>query len=162
MASTVWLGLGSNLGDREKLLGEAIDHISRQIGTVIAQSAIFYNPSWGYSSVYEFANMAIQAVTSLSVDELLASCQEIEKAVGRTRKSINGRYEDRSIDIDIILVDELILERSNLTIPHPLFRERVFVLAPLAQISPEKIDPVTHKTIQKLLDIALLKQVNGG
>jgi len=131
---TVYLGLGSNLGNKEGNLKKAIVFL-RDLGKVISVSSFYQSKPWGFESENDFLNAAISIETSLSPFELLAGTQEIEKKMGRTSKS-NGSYSDRIIDIDILLYDDLALDTPELKIPHPLLQERDFVLIPLAEIRP--------------------------
>ncbi|MBO4662800.1 MAG: 2-amino-4-hydroxy-6-hydroxymethyldihydropteridine diphosphokinase [Bacteroidaceae bacterium] len=139
---TVFLSLGTNLGDKERNLNDAIAHIQRRIGTVVAKSAFVKTEPWGFVSNNSFLNAAIKVETSLSPMEILRLTQEIELSLGRTVKSVSGEYHDRIIDIDILLyyVDSVIkgdglhINTPELTIPHPLMNERDFVLVPLKEI----------------------------
>ncbi len=150
--AVVYLGLGSNLGNKEKNLHLAIDKIEEQIGKVISLSAFCVSEPWGFESVNSFLNAAICVESELSPFQLLEETQRIEKEIGRNKKSVNGIYNDRLIDIDILLYDDLILHSEKLNIPHPLMAERLFVIKPLYQIAPELINPETGKTIQTIYD----------
>ena len=130
---TVYLSLGTNLGDKEANLTLAIKEIER-IGTIGAQSAFISTEPWGFVSENSFLNAAVRVVTALSPEELLQETQQIELFMGRTQKSNGGQYHDRVIDIDILLYDDLSLSTPTLTIPHPLMNERDFVLIPLKEI----------------------------
>lgn len=139
---TVFLSLGTNLGDKEKNLNDAIAHIQRRIGSVRAQSAFIQTEPWGFNSTNMFLNAAVKVETELSPVALLCETQEIEKVLGRTNKSVGGRYHDRIIDIDILMYfdtqecvgEGIRLDTPELTLPHPLINERDFVLIPLKQI----------------------------
>ena len=131
---TVYLSLGTNLGDKEANLTLAIKEIERRIGTIGAQSAFISTELWGFVSENSFLNAAVRVVTALSPEELLQETQQIERFMGRTQKSNGGQYHDRVIDIDILLYDDLSLSTPTLTIPHPLMNERDFVLIPLKEI----------------------------
>ena len=131
---TVYLSLGSNLGDKAQNLRSAIEAIERRIGSVTAQSAFLVTAPWGFTSPHTFLNAAIRVETALGPFDLLRETQSIERDLGRRQKSENGVYHDRIIDIDILLYDDLHLSTPELTIPHPHMHERDFVLIPLKQI----------------------------
>jgi 2-amino-4-hydroxy-6-hydroxymethyldihydropteridine diphosphokinase len=144
MVHTVYLSLGTNLGDKEHNLLSAITEIERRIGPVRAQSAFLFTEPWGFESENTFLNAAVCVETELSPNALLRVTQQIERDMGRTEKStINGQqstvtYHDRIIDIDILLYDDLHINTPKLTIPHPHMYERDFVLIPLREILPQK------------------------
>lgn len=146
-----YLSLGSNLGDRESILGNAVELLGKRCGDIVAVSKSIETVPEGFQSPNAFLNQALVLETPLSADDLLAETQGIERELGRKRKSKDGIYSDRPIDIDIILYGDTILESPNLTLPHPRFRERLFVLKPLAEIASDTKDPVTRKTIKELL-----------
>jgi 2-amino-4-hydroxy-6-hydroxymethyldihydropteridine diphosphokinase len=148
----VYFGLGTNLGDKERNLCLAIDKIRERIGKVTSQSAFYASEPWGFESANSFLNAVICAETSISPIQLMKKTQEIEKEIGRNKKSVDGLYSDRVIDIDILLYDDLILSTENLTIPHPLMTERLFVMKPLCEIAPELVIPGTEKTVQSFYE----------
>ena len=135
-----YLGLGSNLGDKEENICKAISFINEQIGTVERQSALFYSKPWGFESDNQFVNAVILVETSLSPHQLLRATQRIERQLGKTRQHATERveasslYHDRPIDIDILLFDDLNIDTPKLKIPHPLMQERDFVMVPLREI----------------------------
>lgn len=131
---TVYLSLGSNLGDKEQNLASAISEIARRIGDITAQSAFLETEPWGFDSDNTFLNAAVCVETQLSPYELLHTTQQIERDLGRKQKSERGVYHDRIIDIDILLYDDLHIQTPELTIPHPLMQQRDFVLIPLKEI----------------------------
>jgi len=133
---TTYLALGTNLGDKDRNLQIALTKITGNIGTLSAVSSVYVSDPWGYSSENLFLNQAVKVETELSPLELLNAIQEIETQMGRTRKT-SARYQDRIIDIDIILYDDLVYQSEELTIPHPLYRQRPFVLKPLEEIFEE-------------------------
>jgi len=138
----VYLGLGTNLGDKAGNLNEAINKLSLEVGSIVRKSTFYASKPWGFESENEFLNAVVLVETNLSAFTLLAKTQEIERELGRTAKSANG-YADRLIDIDILLYDNLIVDEPTLKIPHPLITERDFVLIPLLEIAPELVDPVS-------------------
>lgn len=147
----VYLGLGTNLGNKEDNLRLAINKIKEQIGKVISLSAFHHSEPWGFSSQNSFLNAALCIDTDLSPQQILKETQSIEKEIGRKTKSIDGNYSDRLIDIDILLYDNLILKTETLVIPHPLMIQRAFVMTPLSEIAPNFIHPETG---EKLLTIS--------
>lgn len=137
--STLYLSLGTNLGDRQQNLKSALELIGREVGTVVSASDIIETDPWGFESPNPFLNMVVKVETDLKPLEVLDVTQEIERQLGRATKSVNGEYHDRLIDIDILLYDDLVMDTPELTIPHPLMYERKFVMEPLAQIAPELV-----------------------
>ena len=146
----VFLGLGANLGNRRNQLLSAIKHLTEKAGNIPVFSDFYETTPWGYLSSHPYLNAAIQLETSLSPYELLTVTQQIERELGRTTKSKGRHYTDRSIDIDILLYDELILQTPDLILPHPLMHARLFVLQPLAEIASNLLHPVFNKTIAEL------------
>ena len=132
--SKVYFSLGSNLGDKEGNIREAISRIGELIGEVDRQSTLLATEPWGFESDNTFVNAAIRCTTSLSPFEILNITQNIERAMGRTLKSVDGQYHDRIIDIDILIYDDLHITTPQLTLPHPLMKERDFVMIPLKEI----------------------------
>lgn len=145
--STVYLGLGTNLGDKEQNLHQAIDKIQERVGKILSLSAFYNSAPWGYISDNMFVNAVVCISTTFSPQEVLNITQEIEKELGRKEKSIDASYSDRVIDIDILLYDSVILSTDNLTIPHPLMIKRLFVMDPLAEIAPDMVIPGVNKTV---------------
>jgi len=132
--NTVYLSLGSNLGDKKSNLEKAVSLISKEVGKVISVSSFYQSAPCGFESENDFLNAVILIETSLSPFELLAKTQEIEKKMGRKTKTTET-YSDRIIDIDILFYDDLIVNTPELKIPHPLWKERDFVKIPLAELS---------------------------
>ena len=130
----VYLSLGTNLGNRKHNIREAIEKIGEQIGVVERQSALYETKPWGFDSPNDFINACILVYTTLNPRQLLAATQHIEQEMGRRLKSVDGKYHDRIIDIDILLIDDLHIDEADLKIPHPLMEEREFVMQPLKEI----------------------------
>lgn len=130
----VYLGLGTNLGNRKQNIRDSIKKIGELIGVIERQSALYETKPWGYSSPNDFINACVCVLTPLSPRKLLETTQAIEKDMGRTLKSKDGEYHDRIIDIDILLYDDLKVNEPDLQIPHPLMTERDFVMTPLKEI----------------------------
>ena len=131
---TVYLGLGSNLGDRRGNISAAVRLLGERVGRVVRVSSMFETEPWGFSSANMFVNAAVCVEASLSPRTLLEATQAIEREMGRTVKSTDGQYHDRLIDIDILLYDDLHVDEPDLKIPHPLMSEREFVMRPLGEI----------------------------
>ena len=135
----VYLGLGSNIGDRRQCIADAIRLISERVGTVLRQSSLIETEPWGFNSENRFLNGVILCETSLTPRQVLKATQKIERALGRRQKSVAADtdipvYHDRPIDIDILLYDDLSVDEPDLIIPHPLMYERDFVMIPLSEI----------------------------
>ena len=135
--ATLYLSLGTNMGDRPKNLSQAMELIAREVGTVEAASDVIETEPWGFDSGNAFLNMVAKVETELEPIDALHVTQDIEKRLGRSEKSVNGVYHDRIIDIDLLMYDDLIMNTPQLTLPHPLMRQRPFVMEPLSQIAPE-------------------------
>ena len=154
------MSLGTNLGDKEKNLRDAVHKIEEQIGKVISLSAFYMTAPWGFESDNSFLNAAACIETELLPLEVLQKTQEIERELGRTHKSTGGVYSDRLIDIDLLMYDDLILSATSpsgaeLILPHPLMAERDFVMKPMAEIAPELVHPVLGKTMSLLLSLLI-------
>lgn len=130
--SRVYLGLGSNIGNRKEYIRKAVDMIGERVGEVIRQSSLIETEPWGFKSENRFLNAVILCETSLSPRQLLKVTQKIERDLGRRKKG--GAYCDRVIDIDILLYDDLVVDEPDLKIPHPLMQQREFVMEPLREI----------------------------
>ena len=133
---TVYLSLGTNIGNRVQNLLCAIKMIQSRIGTIESLSDFIITEPWGFDSQNTFMNAAVGISTTLGPMPLLRATQQIETDMGRTQKSTDGTYHDRIIDIDILLFDDLHIDTPQLTVPHPLMKQREFVIRPLAQILP--------------------------
>lgn len=147
----VYLGLGTNLGDKEANLHAAVQKINERIGEVTSLSAFYVTAPWGFSSENSFLNAACCVESELSPLDILRETQAIERELGRMKKSVDGNYSDRLIDIDLLLYGDLILHTPELEIPHPLITERRFVMEPLVEIAPDVVHPVLRKRLNELL-----------
>lgn len=155
--ATVYLSLGTNIGNKEKQMNEAIERIEAQIGNVVSRSTFYVTEPWGFESENSFLNAAVKIETELSADEVLKETQNIEREMGRMEKSEEGKYKDRIIDIDILMYGTSIIDSPNLTIPHKFMKERRFVLEPLAEIASEVVIPGTDISVSKALNLLIHK-----
>lgn len=160
--TTVYLGLGTNIGNRKENLTRAIEALSLALGHYTARSSFIETAPWGFQSENAFLNCAVAFKTELAPLQLLDTTERIERELGRTIKSISGTYHDRIIDIDILLYGSEIIETPRLTIPHPLMHLRDFVLEPLAEIAAHVLHPTTGRSIEELTAEFKEKQVQNG
>jgi len=152
MIHRIFLLLGCNLGDRKGQLDGAIGMIPRMIGTVVKCSSFYESEPWGFVSPDSFLNVAVEVETGLLPDEVLREAKGIEGLLGRKSKiGKRERYASRTMDVDILFYDDLVLHTEELVIPHPLLHLRKFVLIPLNEIAPEFVHPVLHRTVNELL-----------
>ncbi len=147
--SEVFLLLGSNLGNRLEILNLAIDQVIAKTGAIKRRSGIYETEPWGTEDPQPFLNIIISITTELEPITLLETLLSIEADLGRKRDG--SRNRPRSIDIDILLYNNLVLKSMTLTIPHERMHLRKFVLVPLAEIAPSLVHPVLHKNISQLL-----------
>jgi 2-amino-4-hydroxy-6-hydroxymethyldihydropteridine diphosphokinase len=147
MEHTVYIALGTNLGDRLANLHAALRSLPTAV-TVIDESPVYETPPWGYEDQPAFLNMVVKTETELEPEALLTYLKQIEAELGR-EKSV--RWGPRLIDLDILFYDDLVIDTPPLVIPHPRLHERAFVLVPLANIAPNLNHPVLHKKIRGLL-----------
>lgn len=143
-----YLSLGSNMGDREQYLQQAIDALHGPALRITRISPVYETEPAEVRNQRWFLNLAVEAETDLFPLQLLSRTSRVERELGRKRMTPKG---PRTIDIDIILFGNFIIDLPQLTVPHPRFRERRFVLAPLADLAPGLRDPVTRKTVRELL-----------
>jgi 2-amino-4-hydroxy-6-hydroxymethyldihydropteridine diphosphokinase len=152
--NTAYLLIGGNLGDRAAYLAEAVKQISARCGRVTSTSSLYETAAWGNTNQPAFYNQAISVETILEPEILLERLLAIEIEMGRVRTE---KYGPRTIDLDILMIDDRILDTPTLTIPHPQLQNRRFALLPLVEIAPELNHPVLDKTIHELLLICLDK-----
>lgn len=147
----VFLGLGSNLGDRQANLRDAIKMTGKDLGKVMKSSSVYETQPWGFDSENNFLNMVILINTVHAPAGLIKKVLMVESALGRVRNSTG--YSSRVIDIDILFYEDRVISDPGLTIPHPLIQERRFVLVPLCELAPDLIHPVFGKSISELLGV---------
>lgn len=145
----VTLLLGSNEGERERILAVARGMLKDSVGNILLQSAVYESDPYGYRSDNRYLNQALVMEVDMSPLELLDGVQGIENHLGRVR-SQKERYTDRTIDIDILYCGDKVVESDRLTVPHPRIAERRFVLEPMMEIAPLQIDPKTGLTIRQM------------
>jgi 2-amino-4-hydroxy-6-hydroxymethyldihydropteridine diphosphokinase len=141
--------LGGNIGDRRKVIEEAIEHIAEQCGKVVAQSKLYESEAWGFKASKAFINQAITIETKLLPHELLTELLSIETEMGRERKSLG--YSSRIIDIDIVFYNNDVIESKELIVPHPKLQERKFTLLCLLDICAEYVHPTLNQSVKDLL-----------
>lgn len=156
--NTVYFSIGSNQGNRLDFLQTAIFEINKRVGDVIAISSVYESEPLGFDSDELFLNACCSVKTSKEPIDILRIINTIESETGRVRTNLE-RYESRPLDIDIVLIDALILQTEELTIPHPRFRERLFVLRPLSDLAKTMVDPETKLTIEHLMKSSSDKSV---
>jgi len=146
----VYLLLGSNLGDREQLIEDAIKQIVNEIGEVFIRSSVYETEAWGNEDQPSFLNIALGVKTKLTPIDVLNKALEIELELGRVR---HEKWGSRLIDIDLIFYDDIVVDMgAELQIPHPQMQYRKFVLEPLAEIAPDYIHPGLKITVREVLE----------
>ncbi|MEJ2901542.1 2-amino-4-hydroxy-6-hydroxymethyldihydropteridine diphosphokinase [Pedobacter panaciterrae] len=146
----VYLLLGSNLGDREQLIEDAIKQIANEIGEVFIRSSVYETEAWGNEDQPSFLNIALGVKTKLTPIDVLNKALEIELELGRVR---HEKWGSRLIDIDLIFYDDIVVDMgAELQIPHPQMQYRKFVLEPLAEIAPDYIHPGLKITVREVLE----------
>ena len=134
-----FLSIGSNLGNREATIRRSIEMLNEQVGMVDKVSSFYYTAPWGFKSYNMFVNVALSLTSAMQPHDLLLATQNIERALGRTHKTVNNDYQDRTIDIDLLQCfaddgKEITISLPDLTLPHPHMQEREFVTIPLKEI----------------------------
>lgn len=146
-----YLNIGSNLGDRQAVIKQAIGRLAA-LGSVEAVSSSIETPAWGFVSQHEFLNVGLVLESHSEPLALLHAIHSIERGLGSSsHRTPEGGYADRLVDIDVVAIDGLTLSTSELTVPHPHLPEREFYLAPMAQIAPHWQHPTLHLTAAQML-----------
>lgn len=146
---TTFFSIGSNVGNRLEHLQKAVDQLAQHVGRIVRLSSVYRSSSWGYQGS-EYLNMCAEVTTALSPERVLENILRIETSLGRNRNE-GEHYEDRSIDIDLLLFENEIIFHDNLKVPHPRMLDRKFVLLPLNEIAPEFIHPIAKKSIRSCI-----------
>ena len=147
---TSYLMLGGNVGDRMNYLCRSIDLLRRDAGKLTAMSAVYESEPWGFDDSCYFLNQAIAIETELVPHALLETVKRIEQTLGRMPTRKRSSYQARTIDIDILLYGNLVINAPELVIPHPRMIERMFVLQPMAELAPDLEHPVLRRTMSYL------------
>lgn len=146
----VYLGIGSNLGDKEKNCREAIKELGKLSSVeIMSRSGFYITDPVGGPPQADFVNAVVKVETTLSPDECLSEFKKIEKKMGRTQRP---RNHPRVIDVDILMYDDMVLSKTDLVIPHPRMHERYFVLRGFMEIAPEAVHPVLRKTVREIYE----------
>jgi len=151
----VTLLIGGNQGDRVGLLKQACDMIGQQVGDIVQLSSIYESEAWGFEAEQSFLNQAVVVETRLEPHEVLGKALFIETQLGRVR--LGNGYSSRTMDIDILFVDNKCIDTPDLIVPHPRIHQRNFVLVPLCEIMPDYVHPILQKTMSNLLKTSLDK-----
>ncbi|GAB2685526.1 2-amino-4-hydroxy-6-hydroxymethyldihydropteridine diphosphokinase [Mucilaginibacter koreensis] len=158
--NTIYLLLGSNLGNRQLFLQQAIKYIAEKVGAVIQQSSLYETQAWGNTETSDYLNQVLKVESFLTATDALQQVLNIETELGRERQE---KWGARVIDIDILFYNQDIIHTSNLIIPHPHLHERRFTLEPLAEIAPELLHPLFKKNIlslkENLSDALIVKKL---
>lgn len=154
-----YLGIGSNLNDRESNCIGALEILEEKGLKVTGRSFLYETEPWGVTDQPMFINMVAEVQTALEPRQLLDLLKRTEREMGRERA---GHWGPRVIDLDILLYGDMIIDEPDLTIPHPHFHEREFVLVPFADIAPDRIHPILGKTVKELLAVLNEQQGDGG
>lgn len=146
--NTAFLLIGGNIGDRESYLKHACQAIGENIGKILLSSSVYETEAWGLQGQSAFYNQALKIDTGFNANELLKCILQVEEKLGRRR---DKKYGPRTIDIDVLLFNDEIIEAENLKVPHPELQNRRFALECLNEIAPEEIHPILKKSIHQLL-----------
>ena len=141
--------LGSNMGDTFENLRQARKHIAADIGNITKTSHFYETEPWGLKDQSDFLNQAVRVLTTLSPNQVLFACKDIEAKMGRT---VTRTWGERNIDIDLLFYESKVIREKNLVVPHLEIQDRNFVLIPMLELAPEYVHPVFDKTIEELYD----------
>ena len=158
--ATAWVGVGSNVGDREAAIRSGVEALDRSEGIAVqAMSALRETVPVGFADQGRYLNAVVEIATCLNPRQLLARCLAIEAAHGRDRGS-EQRWGPRRLDLDLLLYGDAVIEEADLTVPHPRMHERLFVLVPMAELAPEQVHPVLGRTMESLCESR--RRLGGG
>lgn len=143
----IYLLLGSNLGDRNRYLKEALQHLKNDVGRIVRVSSVYETQSWGVADLPDYLNQVVEMETLFLPQEILKKTQLIEEMLHRQRTK---KWHSRTIDIDVLFFGNLVVDLPGLKIPHPQIQNRLFTLVPLNELIPNFIHPVLKKTIKEL------------
>jgi len=154
----IFLMLGGNIGDRLYYLSQCVELLRSNVGQIVAMSSVYESEPWGFNDPQWFLNQVVAIETNVSPIVLLEKTKEIEKQLGRVRTTRRGgacprpykKYQARTMDIDILLYGDIVINTPELVIPHPRINERLFVLKPMAEIAPDLLHPVLNRSIDYL------------
>lgn len=144
--------LGSNLGNREHLVNQAVEMMGERCGKIVAKSSMYESEPWGFKAEHWFLNQVVIIDTPLSPEELMLSLLSIEKELGRDRSTPHEGYVSRPMDLDILYYDSEIVSTALVTVPHPRLHKRRFTLLPLCDVAPSFVHPLLKKSDRQLLD----------
>ena len=144
----VFLSLGGNLGNTQEIFEACYPLIENKVGSILQQSSLYRTAAWGLQDQADFVNQVLLVTTELIPEAILVAIQAIEKDFGRERKVTWG---PRTLDLDILFVDQQIIQTANLQVPHPHIQDRKFILIPMQEIAADYEHPVLNKSIAKLL-----------
>lgn len=144
----VFLSLGGNLGNTQEIFERCYPMIENKVGPIIEQSSLYRTAAWGLTEQADFINQVILLESDLRPEEILTEIQAIEQALGRERKITWG---PRTLDLDILFIDQQIIQKTDLQVPHPHIQDRKFILIPMQEIAGTYEHPVFHKTMIQLL-----------
>lgn len=152
LMATAYINIGSNLGDRAALIERAVAALEAALGVVARRAPVVESPPWGFDSPNRFLNLGIAVETSLPPLELLDLVRAVERDIDASpHRTPDGLYADRTIDIDLIAVDDVVMESERLTLPHPRMHQRRFVLEPMARLAPVWRHPLSGLTAAEML-----------
>ena len=152
--SIAHINIGSNLGHRVMAIDRAVSCLAERVGTVMARSAMVESSAWGYDSSNRYINVGVNVDTSLSALSIVRELKSIESvlAPGESHRDDAGNYADRTVDLDLICLDNQVSYMPEATVPHPRMHLREFVLRPMAELMPQWCHPILHMTVSEILD----------